>query len=222
MGHRLIEVDAERLARWVAGFAERHGEVEVTRTDAGVRLAAADGSVAVLQAPFDLEPVGGEPVGANADGDAVGDLARRTSTERRTALLLVRRGGWAVGLATGAELTAHKVGTRYVQGRTAAGGWSQQRFARRRAGQAAGLVGAAAEAAHGLWAGERVEALVVGGDRRLVEEVLEDPRLSAVVRSPRSPLLDVRDPRLDVLRDAVRRSRCVRIGLDEPEPARGS
>ena len=57
------------------------------------------------------------------------------------AVVLVRRGGYAVGVASGDRLTAHKVGTRYVQSRTAAGGWSQQRFARRRANQADGLVG---------------------------------------------------------------------------------
>jgi len=216
VNHRLLEVDAERLGRWVAGFGERHGDVDVART--------ADGAVAVLQAPFDGGP---SPDRAGDDGpvhgqDPVQDVARRTATDRRSALLLVRRGGWAVGVASGAALTGHKVGTRYLQGRTAAGGWSQQRFARRRAGQAAGLVGAAAEAGHALWVGERVQVLVVGGDRRLVEEVLADPRLSAVAGLPRSPLLDVRDPRLDVLRDAVRRSRCVRISLDEPDPTRGS
>ncbi len=215
MSHRLIEVDAARLARWVDGFGERHGQVEVSATPDGVRLAAADGAVAVLQPPFD----DGDPA---PDGeDLVDGVVRRTAADRHAALLLVRRGGWAVGVADGATLTGHKVGTRYVQGRTAAGGWSQQRFARRRAGQAAGLVGAAVDGAHALWAGERVRALVVGGDRRLVEEVLEDPRLASVARLPRSPLLDVRDPRLDVLKDAVRRSRCVRISLDEPGPARG-
>ena len=55
----------------------------------------------------------------------------------------------------GGRLTAHKVGTRYVQSRTAAGGWSQQRFARRRANQADGLVGAAAEHAVRLLSGIR-------------------------------------------------------------------
>ena len=43
-----------------------------------------------------------------------------------------RRGGYAVGLASGGGFTASKVGSRHVQSRTAAGGWSQQRFARRR------------------------------------------------------------------------------------------
>jgi len=46
--------------------------------------------------------------------------------------------GLLIGVASGDRLTAHKVGTRYVQSRTAAGGWSQQRFARRRTNQADG------------------------------------------------------------------------------------
>ena len=58
------------------------------------------------------------------------------------AVLLLRRGGYAVALAAEDGLLAHKVGSRHVQSRTAAGGWSQQRFARRRGNQADALVGA--------------------------------------------------------------------------------
>ncbi len=212
MNHRLLEVDVARLPRWVTGFGERHGDVVVEVTGevgaGAVRLSAADGAVAVLEALFP---------GAVGTTDPVADVARQAGQDRRAAFLLVRRGGWAVGVAEGVELTRHKVGTKYVQGRTAAGGWSQQRFARRRAGQAAGLVGAAAEAAHHAWAGERPQVLVVGGDRQLVEDVLADPRLARVGGLPRSPVLDVRDPRLDVLRETVRRSRSVRVRLDEPD-----
>ena len=206
--HRLIEVDAHRVERWVAGFGERHGEVTAGVDDVGVRLLAADGAEALLESPF-----GGAPPG---EADAVPWVAREAARERRAALLLVRRGGYAVGTAHGADLDVHKVGSRYVQGRTAAGGWSQQRFARRRAGQAAGLVDAAADAARTAWSGAHPEVLVVGGDRALVQQVLDDPRLVRVAELPRSPLLDVRDPRLDVLRDALRRSRCVRVRLTEP------
>ena len=215
MTHRLLEVDAARLPRWVAGFGERHGEVVVEVDTGTVRLSAADGAVAVLEPLLPASAADGSHDGVGA-ADPVTDVARLAGRDRRAALLLVRRGGWAVGVAEGAELTRHKVGTKYVQGRTAAGGWSQQRFARRRAGQAAGLVGAAAEAAHHLWAGERPEVLVVGGDRQLVDDVLRDPRLARVGGLPRSPVLDVRDPRLDVLRETVRRSRSVRVRLDEP------
>ena len=49
--------------------------------------------------------------------------------------MLVRRGGHAVGVFRGAELLASKVDSSYVQGTTKAGGWSQQRYARRRANQ---------------------------------------------------------------------------------------
>src|SRR6185312_1661299 len=48
--------------------------------------------------------------------------------------LLVRLGGYAAGVFTGAPpgLVASKVGRRLVHGRSAAGGQSQHRFARRR------------------------------------------------------------------------------------------
>jgi hypothetical protein len=137
-------------------------------------------------------------------------------------LLLVRRGGYAVGVATGDRLTAHKVGTRYVQSRTAAGGWSQQRFARRRANQADELVGAAVEHAlrvfHGPGAPDRMAAsggLVVGGDRALVAAVLDDPRLAGIRLLPRRELYDLPDPRLDVLDRAVERGRAVRVTIAE-------
>jgi hypothetical protein len=131
------------------------------------------------------------------------------------AVLLVRRGGYAVGTAVGDRLTAHKVGTRYVQSRTAAGGWSQQRFARRRANQADGLVDAAAEHAVRLLAGARPAGVVLGGDRSLVATLLDDPRLAGIRDLPRRELYDLPDPRLDVLRRALERGRAVRVTIEE-------
>src|SRR5690606_6460301 len=89
---------------------------------------------------------------------------------RRVGVVLVRRGGYAAGVFDGTALVASKVGSRLVQGRTAAGGWSQQRFARRRSNQAGKALEAAAETAlrvltphlHGL------DAVVLLGDRRAV------------------------------------------------------
>lgn len=131
------------------------------------------------------------------------------------AVLLVRRGGYAVAVATGASLTAHKVGTRYVQSRTAAGGWSQQRFARRRANQADGLVGAAAEHAVRLLSGIRPAGLVLGGDKTLTAALLEDERLAGLRDLPRRQFHDLPDPRLDVLQKALDRARAVRITIEE-------
>jgi len=135
------------------------------------------------------------------------------------AVLLVRRGGYAVGLAKGAAFTDSKVGTRHVQSRTAAGGWSQQRFARRRGNQADELVRAVAEHSTRILA-RRTEprGLVVGGDRTLVREVLDDPRLAHLLGLPRRELYDLPDPRRTVLEEALRRGRAVRISIEDAAP----
>jgi hypothetical protein len=133
------------------------------------------------------------------------------------ALILIRRGGYAVGLGQGAELISHKVGTRYVQSRTAAGGWSQHRFARRRDNQADALVVSVVDHARRVVLASPTQALVVGGDRSLVRDVLADPRLAGLARLPRRELFDLPDPRLVVLKQALRRGRAVRIALSEPD-----
>ncbi|NHA69066.1 acVLRF1 family peptidyl-tRNA hydrolase [Phycicoccus flavus] len=131
------------------------------------------------------------------------------------ALVLVRRGGYAVGLWHGGSLTAHKTGTRYVQSRTAAGGWSQQRFARRRGNQADELVGAVADHAARLLRGGGAAGLVLGGDRALGEAVLDDDRLAELRDLPRRGLHDLPDPRLSVLERAAERGRAVRVTVEE-------
>jgi hypothetical protein len=58
--------------------------------------------------------------------------------------------------------------------------------------------------------------LAPGGDRALIEAVLADPRLSALAALPRGPMLDVPDPRSDVLTAAAERVRAVRVHLTQP------
>ncbi len=206
MGHRWVEVDPERLPRWLAGFTEPHGPSTVDIDGYAVRLHAADGEVATCHAPP------GAPPAADLDG-----FVAAAQRERRLGLLLVRRGGFAAGVAAGTELVASKVDSRYVQSRTAAGGWSQQRFARRRDNQAKALVESAAGVAARLLLPqvERLDALVAGGDRRLVDAVLADPRLARLVPLRVERFLDVPDPKLAVLQAAVRGARAVRIRLTE-------
>ena len=60
-------------------------------------------------------------------------------------VLLVRKGGFAVARLAAERLVESKVGQRHVQGRTKAGGQSQQRFARRRDNQARQAYEAAAD-----------------------------------------------------------------------------
>jgi hypothetical protein len=122
-----------------------------------------------------------------------------------------------VGLAREGGLTDSKVGTRHVQSRTAAGGWSQQRFARRRGNQADELVRAVAEHALRILPRGIPTGLVVGGDKALVRAVLDDPRLAHLDALPRRELYDLPDPRRSVLKDALRRGRAVRITIEDDE-----
>lgn len=131
-------------------------------------------------------------------------------------LVLVRRGGYAIGLARGEVLTAHKTGTRYVQSRTAAGGWSQQRYARRRGNQADELVETVVRHLGRICPPGSAAGLVVGGDRALAGQVLLAPSLLPLAELPRRELWDLPDPRLTVLQDALRRARAVRVTIDDP------
>lgn len=220
-GGRWVTVDPDRLAGWLAGFAERHGPLAVepggavTLTSA-VTVTAADGSVAVCHVPF--PPLAWDPA------DPCGGLVGHAGARRTVGVLLFRLGGHAAGVFEGSELVASKVGARQVHGRSSAGGWSQQRFARRREGQVAVAVTAAADCAARVllpWA-DRLDALVLGGDRAGVAAVLADARLAAVRGKVVEPLLDVPDPRLKVLVDTPRLFRAVRIRLVEASGASGA
>jgi hypothetical protein len=216
MSHRMVEVAPDRLVGWVGGFAQRHGPVAAEPSAQSLRLSADDGTLVELEVPWPPWSVPALASSAAGDvGDVIAALARHASRPRTLGLLLVRRGGWAVGTCRDGTLLTHKTGNRYVQSRTAAGGWSQQRYARRRSGQADALVGVVAQAlVDRLRAGD-LDGLVVGGDRQLVRAVLDDRRLAAVAELPRSPVLEVPDPRAAVLEEAARRSLAVRVRITD-------
>ncbi len=143
-------------------------------------------------------------------------------------VVLVRRGGYAVGLASGGTFSASKVGTRHVQSRTAAGGWSQQRFARRRGNQADALVDAVVGHARRILLGDD-ESPPAGADGipRVWSSGETAPscgrcsRRRRCARWPACPLrelYDLPDPKRDVLETALRRGRAVRIELTEARP----
>lgn len=208
-GGRWVEVDPGRVARWVEGFADRHGPPSTTVEGYGLLLTAPDGATAELHTP----------PGAPATADVPGFMAA-AGARRRVGLLLARKGAVAVGVADGPDLVVSKVDTRYVQGRTAAGGWSQQRFARRRDNQAKAALGDAVELAVRLLLPEaaRLAALVGGGDRRAVDTVLADRRLATLAALRAERLLDVPEPRHAVLVGAVAAARAVWILVRDPEP----
>jgi hypothetical protein len=200
-GGRWVDVAPERLPRWLENFAKRHGPYRTI----GLHLVADDGATA------DLEP----PIGAPAV-QTLDDLVK--AQPRRLGLLLARKGAVAVGVADGDELVASKVDTHYVQGRTAAGGWSQQRFARRRDNQAkAAAAGGAAIVERILLPEVRaLHALVCGGDRAAVDAILAAPVLAPLAALRAGRLLDVPEPRHAILVAAVAQARAVRILLHDP------
>jgi hypothetical protein len=195
-----VLVPPERFGRWVENFTERHDGCALSVVSEALTGLAGDGSSFTAHAPFALA----------YDGPA--DVAAFTETSvppRRWGVLLVRKGGFAVARLEGAKTVESKVGQRHVQGRTKAGGQSQQRFARRRDNQARMAYEAAAEHAARILAG--VEIVVTGGDHSAVEAVLTDRRLSGLVVMP--PFLTVPDPRRAILEQAVADAGSVRVDV---------
>ena len=211
-GGRRLGVAPERLGKWLDGVADRHGAyTDVGLRDGALQVTCADSTTVTLRAPFDGTPGPALLSGFTAD-------ARRS---HRAAVLLVRRGRWAVGLFDGTDLVVSKVDARQVQGRTAAGGWSQQRFARRRGHQTDAVVSHAVETAVRVLlphAGS-VAALFTGGDRGLVDDVLGDPRLAPLAAVRREPALDVGEPTKAVLLETPKQFRAVEVIIREPGEA---
>ncbi len=192
-------VPPARLERWVHNFEERHGPTTLAVGDGGLQGAAEDGSTFAARLPFD-RMYGGPP-------DVVAFLAAG-QPPADWGVLLVRKGGFAVARLRGSAVTASKVGQRHVQGRTKAGGQSQQRFARRRDNQARQALEAAADHAVRIL-GDLSGPVVVGGDRAAVAEVLDDVRLRGLETV--APWLAVPDPRRNVLEQAVRDAQCAQL-----------
>jgi hypothetical protein len=194
-----VLVPADRVARWVVNFETRHGDTKLGVADGALSGRATDGSTFLARLPFETAYAG------PADAEA---LAAAVAAPERWGVVLVRKGGFAIARLEGTTLVEHKIGQRHVQGRTKAGGQSQQRFARRRDNQARQAYEAAAEHAARILGGSSMP-VVTGGDHAAVDEVLADPRLRSLVAT--GPRLAVPDPRRAVLDSAIADARAVRI-----------
>jgi hypothetical protein len=155
-----------------------------------------DEAVLTITPPFGLAHEG------EYDVLRVEPLLEALETEPTVAVLLVRMGGYAVGVFEGEKLLASKVGSRFVKGRHKKGGSSANRFRRRRGEQERELVDAAAEEAArvlGPWRG-RAQYVALGGDRTAVSRVLES-RADLAWLQPLAldRFFDVVEPRLRVL-----------------------
>jgi len=215
MTARTVLVPTGRIERWCANFATRHGRPTTgsALSVGGGRVVVSgdDAATATLALPFSRE------YGGPADLAA---LVAAAAPPGRWGVLLVRKGGFAVAVVTGEKVSASKVGQRHVQGRTKAGGQSQQRFARRRDNQARQAYEAAAEHAYRVLvaeAGGALDALVCGGDRSAVEAVLADPRLGRLASRRAGVWHAVPDPRRAVLEQAVVDALSLVVEVQEPE-----
>ena len=240
-GAKWVDVSGARFPGWIASFAVRHGvpasggpggapenSLIVTCDTHYVTFTAPDGAVAECHPPFPESlawpPGGDRPAAGFAPAAITAAVAAHATAPRAVGVLLVRLGGYAAGVFTGSPpaLADAKTGSRPVHGRSAAGGWSQHRFARRREKQANEALDAAADAAvlvFARWAassGTRLEAVVLGGDKRAVAELRDDPRLAPYLAMATERFLTVPDPRRAVLEAAPKGFLAVKIRLTEP------
>ena len=247
-GAKWVDVSGGRFPGWIASFAVRHGvpasagngvppenSLIVTCDTHFVTFTAPDGAVAECHPPFpeslawpargDRPPPGAaDPDAGPAPAEITAAVAAHAAAPRSVGVLLVRLGGYAAGVFTGypPALADAKTGSRLVHGRSAAGGWSQHRFARRREKQVNEALDAAADAAvlvFGRWAaagGPRLDAVVLGGDKRAVAELRDDPRLTPYLAMATERFLTVPDPKRAVLEAAPKGFLAVKIRLTEP------
>lgn len=198
---REVHVPRARWPRWVENFSRGHGATRLAVVDGALHGSGEDGSWFVAHLPFDTK----------YDGPPKADtFAAAVVVPERWGVLLVRKGGFAVARIHGGVVVESKVGRRHVQGRTKAGGQSQQRFARRREKQAREAYGAAADHAARILGG--VATVVTGGDRAAVAEVLGDARLAGL--RPDARWFAVPDPRRAVLDGVVADAQAVAVQVE--------
>jgi hypothetical protein len=139
---------------------------------------------------------------ASYDVVRVAPLLEELAADHVVAVVLVRLGGYGVGVFEGERLVASKVGSRFVKNRHKKGGSSANRFRRRREEQARALVDEAAAVAAAVlapWRGRAGHA-ALGGDRAAVDAVLgARPELAWVAERAIPRFLDVPEPRQRVL-----------------------
>ena len=151
--------------------------------------------------PFPVE------IAAALDGWDTGPLLALLDRPRTILVLLLRLGGYAVGVYEGERLAQSKVGSRFVKGRHKKGGSSSGRFARRREGQSRELMDKTAEVFQ-----QQAEAydspfdhLLLGGDRMTLLAFQKRCQFLEKLESIRLPrILNVGDPKLETLRSLPR------------------
>jgi hypothetical protein len=173
-------------------LAPLEGEQGRTSYANGVVRIELPGEVIVVRPPFGLAHQ------HEYETVRLAPLLEALSDDHVVAALLVRLGGYAVGVFEGERILVSKVGSRFVKNRHKKGGSSATRFRRRREQQARALIEEAAEVASGVlepWR-DRVEFVALGGDRGAIRKVLAaDPQLGWLVERATPRFFTVPEPR---------------------------
>lgn len=208
-GVRRVDVGWDRVEGWISRFETRHAGTVWEFGPQEVSARSPDGTRARFDVPFSDDSSGPQ---------SLEQLVVHLRHPRQLGVVLVRRGGFAIAHVAGAEIGETKVGQRHVQSRSKAGGWSQQRFARRRDNQAAQAFDAAAEHARRILLPHvrELDLLGVGGDRAALTHVLAHSRLGSLADVQQRWLDGVPDPRREVLMAVVERLRSVTMEITDP------
>lgn len=191
---RTTYVSADRLPGWLERFEARQGAVEFLPDDDGLRVRGSSGAEALLLAPW---PADGRPGRGTNDVERLASLAGQART---LGLVLVRRGGYAVGVAREGRLLESRTGSPNS----------------RRHNAADALACTAAEQAAAVFSARTPEYLVFGGDRALAEQVAARREFARWAGLPRLRPLDVPDPKAAVLAQAARSAASVLVRIALP------
>jgi hypothetical protein len=186
-------VGRENVRKRLAGLEGEAGRASYA--DGQVRIETSD-EVIVVRPPFGLTHEG------EYDAVRLEPLFEALAADHVVAALLVRLGGYAVGVFDGDRLVASKVGSRFVKGRHKKGGSSSGRFRRRREEQARELIEEAAKVAAKTLepCRDRAEFAALGGDRAAIDRVLAaSPELTWLPERALPRFFTVPDPRQAVL-----------------------
>jgi Actinobacteria/chloroflexi VLRF1 release factor len=186
-------VGRENVRKRLAPFEGEQGRTSYANGIVRIEL---PGEAIVVRPPFGLAHE------AQYETVRLAPLFAAIADDHIVAALLVRLGGYAVGVFDGERLVASKVGSRFVKNRHKKGGSSASRFRRRREEQARALIGEAADTAVRVlepWR-DRAEFVALGGDRAAISAVLEaNPELGWLSERAIQRFFTVPEPRRRVL-----------------------
>lgn len=214
-----VFVPGERFVRFVRNYEASHGPATFACLGQTLTAISPDGATFAAELPFSEHE--GDDTAAESEilldlnNDPASQFLSHLTIPQTWGILVARKGGFAAVQLAGTKIVSRHIGRRHVQGRSAAGGQSQQRFARRRRNQARASHKAAADHAadvlgHQILTGQA--SLVVGGDKDAIRAILADPRMQQLRIV--GPFLGAAQPRRALLEQAIAQSQALTVTID--------